>query len=182
MRVLTLDNYEVKIAPEALQLTMFRNIWERDKSKDKNMARMELAYVYFMEDVRSDYLEIADRDARSNAIQKEEGLPANWKPDKTVKEACEYYRSKQPEQTAWLESERVFIGKLQETMLNINPGAVDKEGKLINPLTQTAQLVTTFNKAIIDYTETQKKVFSDVTLNEKVRGSQDKADFEDLNI
>lgn len=181
MNVLKYENYEVTIAPEALQLIVFREIWERDKSKDKRTAKMELAYIYFMEDVRSDYMVISDKDRRSETICLDEGMPKTWKPDKAITDAMEFYRSKQPEQALWLEAERKFIDKLERTMDAIDPGAMDSKGRLINPLNQTAQLVETVNKAISSYNKTQKEVFSDIQKEEKVRGSVEKSDFENLN-
>lgn len=181
MKVLTYENYEVTIAPEALQLTVFRDIWERDKSTDKRIARMELSYVFFMEDVRSDYLVITDLEQRSRDICKDMGFPAKWKADKKVKDAMEFYRGKQPIQAKWLESERLYIDKLEQTMRVLDPARIDEGGRLVNPLTQTTELVTKLNKAILDYTNTEKAVFSDMQKEEKIRGSQEKGMFENLD-
>lgn len=181
MKVLTYENYEVTIAPEALQLTVFREIWERDKTKDKHIARMELSYIFFMEDVRSDYLVITDLNKRAENICKDMGFPAKWKADARVKDAMEFYRSKQPVQAKWLESERLYIDKLEQTMRILDPSRVDEGGRLVNPLNQTTELITRLNKAIIDYTNTEKAVFSDMQKEEKIRGSQEKGMFEDLD-
>lgn len=180
MKVLTYENYEVTIAPEALQLSVFRTIWERDKSEDKHIARMELSYIFFMEDVRSDYLVITDIEQRSKDICKDMGFPAKWKADKKVKDAMKFYRSKLPIQAKWLESERLYIDKLEQTMRVLDPARVDNDGRLVNPLTQTTELVMKLNKAIIDYTNTEKAVFSDIQKDEKIRGSQEKGMYENL--
>lgn len=181
MKVLTYENYEVTIAPEALQLSVFRDIWERDKSEDKHIARMEFSYIFFMEDVRSDYLVTIDLEQRSKDICKDMGFPAKWKADQKVKDALEFYRSKQPIQAKWLESERLYIDKLEQTMRVLDPARIDEGGRLVNPLTQTTELVTKLNKAIIDYTNTEKAVFSEMQKEEKIRGSQEKAYFENLD-
>lgn len=181
MKVLTYENYEVTIAPEALQLSVFRDIWERDKSEDKHIARMELSYIFFMEDVRSDYLVTIDQEQRSKDICKDMGFPAKWKADQKINEALEFYRSKQPIQAKWLESERLYIDKLEQTMRVLDPARIDEGGRLVNPLTQTTELVTKLNKAIIDYTNTEKAVFSEMQKEEKIRGSQEKAYFENLD-
>lgn len=181
MKVLTYENYEVTIAPEALQLTVFREIWERDKTKDKHIARMELSYIFFMEDVRSDYLVITDLKKRAENICKDMGFPPKWKADAKVKDAMEFYRSKQPVQAKWLESERLYIDKLEQTMRILDPSRVDEGGRLVNPLNQTTELITRLNKAIIDYTNTEKAVFSDMQKEEKIRGAEGKNIFENLD-
>ncbi len=181
MKLLTYEDYEVKIAPEALSLSVFRDIWERDKNKDKRMARMEISYIYLMEDPRSDYLAITDLKQRSSEIIKDEGLPKGWKPDEKIRAAQDFYKEKLPVQAKWLASEQVYINKLEELMLNINPGATNKEGRFINPLNQSTQLIETYNKAIKQYTETEKTIFADLQHEEKIRGTQEKGMFENLD-
>ena len=42
MKVFKYEGYEVRVAPEALTLKPFKKLWNRDKSKDKEKAMMEL--------------------------------------------------------------------------------------------------------------------------------------------
>ena len=81
VRLFQYEGYKVSIAPEALMLQPFKKIWSRDKSKDKHKAMQELGYVYFMEDPRSDYQYLVDREMRSQEIIKGEGFPEGWHPD-----------------------------------------------------------------------------------------------------
>ena len=182
MKLLIYENYEVTISPEAWSLSVFRALWDRDKTKDKSVAKLEMAYIYFMEDVCSDYQVYTDRNERSTNICKDEGFPKSWKPDKQVEAAIEFFRTKQPIQARWLESERIYINKLEKIMLDINPGATNNEGRFINPLNQSTQLIDTYNKAIKQYSDTEKAIFTEIHNEEKVRGSQEKADFENLNF
>lgn len=62
------ENYNVTIDPEALLIKAFRDIWQRDNSEDKSIASLELGYVYFMEDPRSDFTQFTDKETRSTAI------------------------------------------------------------------------------------------------------------------
>ena len=47
---------------------------------------MELGFIYFFCDVRSDYQYIVDPEDRMREIKLGEGLPEDWEPDKLVKE------------------------------------------------------------------------------------------------
>jgi len=76
------EGYKISIEPEALLLKPFKQLWNRDKTVNKEKALLELGYIYFMCDPRSDYQYITDNQLRSNAIKEGEGLPSNWKPDK----------------------------------------------------------------------------------------------------
>ena len=180
MRLFRYEGHDIAIAPEALLVKEFRALHDRDTSHDKWRAKQELGYVYFMEDIRSDYQYISDREARSREICEAEGMPAEWKPDKAVEAACAYYASKQPQQKIWLDKEKMFIDGLCQAMGLFDPTAVDKNGRLVNTPASTSQFLTTFNKAVIEYTNTLKSVFSSLEQSDKVRGSNAKSDYEDL--
>ena len=74
MRLFRYEGYNLTISEEALALKAFRQIWNRDRSKSKGRAIMELGYCYFMEDPRSDYQYIVDRKERAEAVKEGEGL------------------------------------------------------------------------------------------------------------
>lgn len=65
MKLFKFEGYRVIVEPEALLLQPFKTIWNRDKSKSKDIANSELGYVYFFADPRSDYQYILDEDARA---------------------------------------------------------------------------------------------------------------------
>ena len=90
MKLFRYEGYKVTISEEAMMLKPFRVIWERDKTKTKQTALLELGYIYFMCDPRSDYMEISDKDDRSKAIIEAEGMD-NWKADRTVTDAMSFY-------------------------------------------------------------------------------------------
>ena len=85
-------NYRVHPTPEAINLKVFGDIWKRDKSKDKELALKELSFVWFYCDVRSHFL-ILTPEVRVGEIIKDVNLPKDWKPDKLVKAAIEYYEN-----------------------------------------------------------------------------------------
>lgn len=93
MNLFTYEGYKLTISPEALVLKPFKQIWDRDKSKNKEKAIQELGFIYFFCDIRSDYQYIVNEADRELAIKEGEGLPQSWKPDVKVKEAIEFYNS-----------------------------------------------------------------------------------------
>ena len=54
MKLFRYEGYKVVISEEAFALKVFRQIWNRDRSVNKDKAIMELGYVYLMTDPRSD--------------------------------------------------------------------------------------------------------------------------------
>lgn len=94
MNLFQMKNYKLEISPEAYTLEPFKKIWDRDKSKYKETALSELAYIYFMCDYKSDFMNILDEDKRSLEIIKVNSLNDKWKPDKIIKDGIQLYKSR----------------------------------------------------------------------------------------
>ena len=109
MRLLTYEGYNLTIDPMLLALKPFKTIWQRDRSEKKDKAISEIAYIYFMEDPRSDYQYIVDLDSREQQIREGEGIKSSWKPDNVVKEAQKLYASFKTSSALLLEDTRIAI-------------------------------------------------------------------------
>ena len=73
MKLFKYEGYKITIDPEAMLLKPFKKIWNRDKTASKDKAMMELGFIYFFCDIRSDYQYIVDLEERKNAIKLGEG-------------------------------------------------------------------------------------------------------------
>jgi len=126
MQLFQLKNYKLEIQPEAYSLTPFKKIWDRDKSKDKDVALKELAYVFFMCDFKSDFSNILDEIERSIEVIKYTDLNKSWKPDKIVLDAVEFYRERNRSVALQLlEDARNGISKLSTYIRDINFNEVE---------------------------------------------------------
>jgi len=94
MRMFILENNYPKPAPETLVIKEFKAVWDRDKSKDKEVAITELAYIYYSSDYKSIY-EAFPPDYREEQIIQDIMPKKDWKPDSLVKTACAKYRELQ---------------------------------------------------------------------------------------
>ena len=161
-------------------LQPFKKIWNRDRSKSKERALNELAFVYFMCDPRSDYQYIVDKDDRFKAIVESEGLPEDWKPDKLVEEGMEFYESFKSTSALLLEDTRVAIDKVRKFLKEVDLSAVDDKGKplyTINSITSTIKMIPTLIK---DLNDAEKAINSEMLeASGKVRGQKAKSLFED---
>lgn len=129
MRLFKYEGYEVKVAPEALTLKPFKKIWDRDKSKSKDTALQELSFLYFYCDPRSDYQYIVDDEDRLSAVKNGEGFNDDWKPDKLLQEAIDFYRSFDSASAILLRSALVGVNKVRDQLENADLDTVDKNGK-----------------------------------------------------
>lgn len=179
MKLLKYEGYKLNISEEALLLKPFKVIWDRDKSATKEKALMELGYIYFMEDSRSDYQMYIDRDERSAQIKLGEGFKESWTPDAKLIAAMEFYSSFKSDSVLLLEDLRVMVNNLRKHLKNIDLEAVDDRGKPIYNIDSYTKTVADLNKLIKSIDETEKTINNELTKSDKVRGSSEKAMYED---
>lgn len=179
MKLFKYEGYKVVISEEAFALKVFRQIWNRDRSVNKDKAIMELSYVYFMVDPRSDYQYLVDEEERSKAIIEGEGLPSSWKPDKMVTEAMQFYSRFKPTAALLLEDTRVAVEKLRKLLRDIDLQETDDKGRpvyTLNTITATIKQVPSLAK---DLDEAERALASEMRNEGKMRGQGEKTIFED---
>lgn len=86
--------FDVHVTEEALLLMPFSVIFKKDKSKDKNTALKEIAFVWFFTDITSPYQSILDEDGRMEEIIKDIDLPVDWKRYPEINNAISFYRER----------------------------------------------------------------------------------------
>lgn len=179
IKLFRLDDYEVVVEPEAIMLKPFKALWDRDKSKDKTIAKQEFAFIFFVTDPRSDYQYIIDRPTREEQVTLALGMPAKWKPDKKVYDAMEFYESFKPVSAGLLEDTRVAINKLREMLRNINLDERDDKGKPVHTLSSITQTIKQIPSLVRDLDEAERTLSKDIIAEARARGSQQKGLFED---
>lgn len=179
MKLFKLEGYNLTISEEAYLLKPFKELWKRDKTKGKERALQELCYIYMMEDTRSDYQIYIDREERSNQIKLGEGLPEDWRPDRLVTAAQEFYASFKSESALLLEDIRAAITKLREYIKTIDLNATDDKGKPIYTLNTYTATIKQIPELITSLDAAEKAISKEALTTDKVRGSVEKAMFED---
>lgn len=130
MKLVKLDNFKLTISPEAFGIKAFRDLFDRDASLDKDMAMLELTYIYFMCDPRSDYTFIVDKEERANIIKAQQGFDAEWEPDELVEHAMEIYTfMSQTSSSLLIESAKIGIDKVRKLILDVDLMEKDDKGK-----------------------------------------------------
>lgn len=129
MKLFKYEGYEVTVAPEALVFKQFRKLWERDKSKEKEKAMLELGFLYFFCDPRSDYQYIVDDEARMKAVIEGLGFPKDWKLDAAMNDAVTLYRSFETPAAILLKAAREGVDKIQKMLRDIDLTETDEKGK-----------------------------------------------------
>ena len=177
MRLLVYEGYNLTIDPMALALKPFKAIWVRDKTEKKERAISEIAYIYFMEDPRSDYQYIIDRDERSKAIKEGEGLKSTWQPDGTVKEAMKLYASFKTTSALLLEDTRALVDGYRNKLRDLTSDMSELDVKDVKELGAIIKQVPSMVK---DLDEAERALAKEIAQNDKVRGAQGKSIYEDM--
>lgn len=177
MRLLVYEGYNLTIDPMVLTLKPFKAIWVRDKTEKKDRAISEIAYIYFMEDPRSDYQYIIDRDERSKAIKEGEGLKPTWQPDGTVKEAMKLYASFKTTSALLLEDTRALVDGYRNKLRDLTSDMSELDVKDVKELGAIIKQVPSMVK---DLDEAERALAKEIAQSDKVRGAQGKSIYEDM--
>lgn len=179
IKLFNLEGYEVTVEPEAIMLAPFKVLWDRDKSKDKTLAKQEFAYIFYMGDPRSDYQYLIDKEVRQAEIIKGLGMPAKWHPDDAVNRALEFYESFKPVSAGLLEDTRVAINKLREMLRNIDLDERDDKNKPVYTLSSITQTIKQIPALVRDLDAAERTLSKDIISEARARGNQNKSTFED---
>lgn len=180
MKLFKYEGYKLHISEEAFILKPFKEIWNRDKTKNKDKALQELGYIFFMCDPRSDYQYIINEEDRAKAIKEGEGIDSKWKPDNKVIEAMKFYKTFKPVSALLLEDTRIAVDKLRQLLRNIDLTEVDDKGKPIYTLNTITATIKQIPSLVKDLDEAEKAIAKEIMESDKVRGAQEKSMYEDF--
>lgn len=181
MKLLNIENYQIKVTDEALLVGPIRDLFMADKSKTKEKFYQQCSIIFFMADPRSSYGYMTDDNERLEAIKIQEGLPKNYTISKELQLAIDTYRKLTTTiSSQLLEDTYVAIDKLRKFLRNIDLYAVDDKGKplyTINSITSAIKAIPQLTK---DIQEAEKQVNSDMLeVGRKRGGDVGKSMFED---
>jgi hypothetical protein len=134
MDLLTIIGDEQILNPHYLSVKVIADIWKRDhgvpvKNADnksvrvKNIARREIAWIHFMENWASPYQSYIDLEKRERKVKAAIGLSEDWKEDKALKEAREWYAATQVETNPdiiGLNASRKAMSSIEEFLTTID--------------------------------------------------------------
>lgn len=181
MKLINFENYELKIADEALLVKPIRKLYNADRSAKKDTFLTQMSVLFFYADPRSSYSYITDDKLRLQAIIEQEGLPANYKLDKEMLSLVELYKKMTVTTSLLLlKDTRTAIDKVREFLRNIDLD--ERNDRTGNPIYSVSTVTTTIAKIpqlIKDLNEAEKTVAREIEEAGRTRGSVEKKVFED---
>lgn len=175
MKLFQLVNWKLEIKPEAFTIIAFKDLLDRDKTKSKDIALEELAYVYHMADNLSPYSVNLDEELRSQSIIKSVIRIKNWKPDKKVLEAIKIYKELDETITSkFLESVKIAMSQLDayfRTLVAETTEGVDMK--------RVSDMIASSINTVKSVRELEKLVLQDKETSDLMRGNKKKGLFID---
>jgi hypothetical protein len=161
---------QIAIQPEVLNIPEFRALWLRDKSKGKEEAYKELAFIYYLEDFNSPYSSIP-ADIRESTVKKDFIRDEDWKKDDVVTKACEKYRMLT--ETPLSRLFKAVMGTIDRMAVYLDSAEIDdKTIKVVrDTIKEISSTITSYNKL---QDATRKEYIGD----SKTRGNKDIGAFE----
>ena len=180
MKLFEIENNVITYAPQALLLKPFKELWDRDKSKDKARAKDELAFIWYMEDVRSDFYDIIDEDERRLEVLKFlTELPSTYKPDEKVKAAIIFYTSFEGISVKILRDTMTMVNNLRVAMVEMDFKERDKSGKPIHDHTKAMISAGRVPELLRNLRDVYREIEREAAEEHLMRGDRKKAVFED---
>lgn len=143
MKLVKMEDYQLKVADEILLLKPFKNLYKQDRSKNKDSFLEFLTLVYFVFDPRSDYSYIINEEQRIKEVCESNGIKYR-KFTPIEKECIELYKKlTYTSSQGLLNSTKIAVSKVQEFLENVDLRATDDKGK---PLYTVSAITTTIKQ------------------------------------
>ena len=177
----------VKPNDEVLQVPPFNEIWERDKSPNKEIALQEFTFIEFMTSaLKTNPYRGYSEDRKAEVIKRDIIRIEGWVPDilvlKGIEKVKEFQREGSESYSLYL-SALVAKNKLQDFFNTFNMNKVNmKTGAPIYKPRDITAALQDLDKTIISLQSLEKKVEDDLFETAKIKGQKEDSIFADPNI
>lgn len=172
MKLITVENFELKIADEALLVKPIRKLWNQDRSEKKEQFYKQMSVLYFTYSPSSNYSYIIDEEERMKEVMAQEGI-SDFKPSKDFKEAVEIYKKlNNTASSELLADTRLIIDKMRQALKSVDFESLD-EKDMPNAVKTVATIVGMIPKLVKELSDAEKAVTKELEEQGKARGQQE---------
>ena len=158
------------VDPNKIIIPPFKEIWERDKTKNKEVALNELSYIYFLADFESPYANFPE-DERMERVKIDFITKNKLKIDALVVHGVEKYKEFQSTHSMrLLKSAQAAADKMASYFNDIDFSAQSDDGKLLYIAKDVATTLGNVGKIIESLDKVEEKVKKEIKTESKIRG------------
>lgn len=172
MKLITTENFELKVADEALLVRPIRKLWNMDRSKGKETFYKQMSILFFVYDPSSNYAYISDEKERLAEVLQQEGI-SEFHNTAEFKDAVAAYKklTKTPS-TELLADVRLTVDKMRQALTSIDFDDLEEKDK-VSAINTVAAVVSKMPKLIKDLSEAERAVTKELGEQGSTRGSQE---------
>ncbi len=182
MKLIEWKDYKIHIAPEAYGIKVFREIWKRDRSRNKENAILALSVLYFMYDPRSEYQFETDEVKRLEIIKEQTGMRSNWQPNELFKEAIPVYKYlTNTTSSLMLASNRKILEKTREALEDFDLSEIDPD-KQATAAANIFRTVASSTDLMVKIAKAEQEIYKDVEEHFKKRSGKGEMSIGDAGL
>lgn len=172
MKLISIENYELKVAEEALLVKPIRRLWNMDRTQGKEQFYRQMSVLFFVYSPASNYTYITDEDERMKEVLAQEGL-SDFKPTPEFKAAVEVYRKlNYTPESMLLQSTYNFLEKTRKQLDEITYEGLDAKD-MVNVMKTGVGIVTLIPKLMKELSAAKNAVEKELEENSNARGAQE---------
>ena len=172
MKLITVENYELKVADEALLVKPIRRLWNQDRTKQKEAFYKQMSILFYVYSPSSNYAYIMDEKERMREVLTQEGID-DFKPSQEFKDAVEIYKKlNKTASSELLADTRLIIEKLRQALKSVDFGSLDDKDA-VSAINTITTVVGKMPKLIEDLSKAEKAVTKELEEQGKARGAQE---------
>lgn len=172
MKLIKVEDFQLKVSDEALLVKPFRRLWNMDRSQGKEQFYKQMSILYFVYSPSSNYSYILDEKERMKEVLEQEGIK-DFKMTSEFKAAVNAYKKLvKTSSSELLADTRLIIEKMRQALKSINFEDME-EKDAPNAIKTVATIVGMIPKLVKDLAEAEKAVAKELEEQGKARGSQE---------
>jgi hypothetical protein len=161
MKLFELDNNYPRLTTENLVIPEFKKIWERDKSKGKDKALLEFAYIYFILNVKSPYYAYSEEEMEER-INMDLFKVKTYDPDPDLLKAMEKYQElSETPSSGLLKDARQAVTKIRKFLREVDLEERNKMGMPVYKPKEVTSTLTDLEKVVDNLQKIEERVIKE---------------------
>lgn len=171
MKLIKYDNYQMKVADEALLVKPIRKLFNQDRSQGKEQFYRQMSVLYYTYDPASNYSYIIDEKERLNTVLEQEDIK-DFKMSADFKAAVDIYKQlTRTTASELLADVKMAIDKVRQVLNSIDFDSL-KEKEKVEALNTVTSVISKIPKLVRDLSDAERAVAKEQEEQGNTRGQQ----------
>ena len=173
MKLITVEDFQIKVADEALLVKPIRKLFHQDRSQGKEQFYKQMSVLFFVYSPASNYSYIIDEKERFKEVCEQEGI-SDFKPSQDFKDAVEIYKKLNITVSQKLLNDALVAADTVGTFLReVDLKEEDDKGRPKYQVSQITAALKNVEGIVTSLQTLQKKVDQELAEKTAVRGNQE---------